>query len=422
MSFSLEQFVVKTARFHLKGNLAVLMGVVIATASLTGALLVGDSLRGSLADTVKNKLVWVNEAVLAQRFFNEQTVVNLGDKNAIPAIILKATIQVRDDQDCLVTQISSAQVVAVPEEFWKDEVKSAQWKNLKGAWLNNQAAMGLKISEKQNVVLRIEKPSAIPRESFLGNREDVVDSMTLEVEKVLDRSDKYASFNLFPGMDVPSTIFVPLQLVQEKLGVTYKINSILSGKSGLQDKFRSLLTLSDYELTFKGPEERTLDLFAKFDRDKNQVLEKREYQGKIPAKLVPLLQSQSGAIDLESVRKFFHSNRNYYSIESSQMLVSPNLAQKAGNLIQEMGLQSSQIMVYLANNIQEKDNIVPYSVIAGIDSTLQGKLGVNFAANERFGQRIWFLDWNESPLKPAIGDTVGLEYFLPEVVGKHQPS
>ena len=62
MSFSLAQFVVNTARFHLKGNLAVLMGVVIATASLTGALLVGDSLRGSLADTVKNKLVWVNQA------------------------------------------------------------------------------------------------------------------------------------------------------------------------------------------------------------------------------------------------------------------------------------------------------------------------------------------------------------------------
>jgi ABC-type antimicrobial peptide transport system permease subunit len=418
MSFSLGQFVVNTARFHIKGNLAVLMGIVIATASLTGALLVGDSLRGSLADTVKNKLIWVNEVVLAQRFFNEQIVVKLGEKTAIPAIILKASIQVRDDQDCLVTQISSAQVVAVPEEFWQDEGKSAQWKNLKGAWLNHQAAIGLKISEKQNVVLRIEKPSAIPRESFLGNREDVVDSITLEVEKVLDRSDKYAGFNLFPGMDVPATIFVPLKLVQEKLGITSKINSILTSKSGMQDKFRSLLTFSDYELTFKGPEERVLDLFAKFDRDKNQVLEKREYQGKMPAKLIPLLQSQAGTIDIESVQKFFRANRNYYSLESSQMLVSPNLAQKADDLIQEMGLQSSQIMVYLANNIQEKNNAVPYSVIAGIDATLQKKLGVKLAANEKSGEKIWLLDWNESPLKPAIGDPVGLEYFLPEVVGK----
>jgi hypothetical protein len=180
----------------------------------------------------------------------------------------------------------------------------------------------------------------------------VVDSITLEVEKVLDRSDKYSGFNLFPGMDAPATIFVPLQLVQEKLGVSSKINSILTSKSGLQDKFRSLLALSDYELTFKGPEDRSLDLFATFDRDKNQVLEKREYQGKMPAKLIPLLQSQAGVVDIESVQKFFRANRNYYSLESSQMLVSPNLAQKADDLIQEMGLQSSQIMVYLANNIQ----------------------------------------------------------------------
>ena len=418
MSFSLAQFVVNTARFHLKGNLAVLMGVVIATASLTGALLVGDSLRGSLADTVKNKLVWVNQAVLAQRFLSEKIVVEIGDKSSIPAIILKASIQVRDEQDCLVTQISNAQVVAVPGAFWQDEGKSAQWKNVKGAWLNHQAALGLKISEKQNVVLRIEKPSAIPRESFLGNREDVVDSITLQVEKVLDRSDKYAGFNLFPGMDAPATIFMPLQMIQEKLGVTSKINSILTGKSGLQDKFRSLLTLADYELTFKGPDERALDLFSKFDRDKNQVLEKREYQGKMPANLIPLLQSQSGSIDLESVRKFFHNNRNYYAIESSQMLVSPNLAQKAGDLIQEMGLQSSQIMVYLANNIQEKNNSVPYSVIAGIDGTLQKKLGVNLAAKGQSGEKIWLLDWNESPLKPKVGEAISLEYFLPEVVGK----
>jgi hypothetical protein len=179
-----------------------------------------------------------------------------------------------------------------------------------------------------------------------------------------------------------------------------------------------LLALSDYELTFKGPEDRALDLFAKFDRDKNQVLEKREYQGKIPSKLIPLLQSQAGAIDIESVQNFFRANRNYYSLESSQMLVSPNLAKKADDLIQEMGLQSSQIMVYLANNIQEKNNAVPYSVIAGIDATLQKKLGVKLTENEKSGEKIWLLEWNDSPLKPAIGDPVGIEYFLPEVVGK----
>lgn len=418
MSFSLSEFVVNTTRFHLKGNIAVFLGVIISTASLTGALLVGDSLRGSLADTVKNKLVWVNEAVLAQRFFNEKIVSAMADKSATLAIILKATLQVRDSQDCLMNQITNAQVVAVDDDFWRDDVKSARWKNSKGAWLNHAAANGLKISAKQNVVLRIEKPSAIPRESFLGNREDVVDSVSLEVDEILEKVDKYHGFNLFPGMGVPSTIFVPLKTLQEKLGIPSKINSILTEKTGLQSRFQSLLTLADYDLVFKGPEDRISNLFGKLDRDKNQILEKREYQGKIPLKLIPLLQSPSGIIDMNSVKNFFHSNRNYYSLESSQMLVSPELSKKAVDLILEMGLQSSEAMVYLANDIRLNNKSIPYSIVAGIDTVMQKKLGVNLPQNGDIANKIWMLGWEESDLKPEIGAVLDLDFFLPEVVGK----
>lgn len=418
MSFSLSEFVVNTTRFHLKGNIAVLLGVIISTASLTGALLVGDSLRGSLADTVKNKLVWVNEAVLAQRFFNEKIVSAMADKSATPAIILKATLQVRDAQDCLMNQVTNAQVVAVDDDFWRDDVKSARWKNSKGAWLNHAAANGLKISAKQNVVLRIEKPSAIPRESFLGNREDVVDSISLEVDEILEKVDKYHGFNLFPGMGVPSTIFVPLKTLQDKLGIPSKINSILTEKTGLQSKFQSLLTLADYDLVFKGPEDRISDLFGKLDRDKNQILEKREYQGKIPLKLIPLLQSPSGIIDMNSVKNFFHSNRNYYSLESSQMLVSPELSKKAVDLILEMGLQPAEAMVYLANDIRLNNKSIPYSIVAGIDAVMQKKLGVNLPQNGDIANKIWMLGWEESDLKPEIGAVLDLDFFLPEVVGK----
>ncbi|NDH05543.1 FtsX-like permease family protein [bacterium] len=418
MSFSLSEFVVNTTRFHLKGNIAVLLGVIISTASLTGALLVGDSLRGSLADTVKNKLVWVNEAVLAQRFFNEKIVTAMADKSATPAIILKATLQVRDAQDCLMNQVTNAQVVAVDDDFWRDDVKSARWKNSKGAWLNHAAANGLKISAKQNVVLRIEKPSAIPRESFLGNREDVVDSISLEVDEILEKVDNYHGFNLFPGMGVPSTIFVPLKTLQDKLGIPSKINSILTEKTGLQSKFQSLLTLADYDLVFKGPEDRISDLFGKLDRDKNKILEKREYQGKIPLKLIPLLQSPSGIIDMNSVKNFFHSNRNYYSLESSQMLVSPELSKKAVDLILEMGLQPAEAMVYLANDIRLNNKSIPYSIVAGIDAVMQKKLGVNLPQNGDIANKIWMLGWEESDLKPEIGAVLDLDFFLPEVVGK----
>ncbi len=48
--------------YHRRGNLAVLLGVVLGTAVLTGALLVGDSLRGSLRALALDQLGWVDEA------------------------------------------------------------------------------------------------------------------------------------------------------------------------------------------------------------------------------------------------------------------------------------------------------------------------------------------------------------------------
>ena len=45
---TLKRLRLRNLLFHWRGNLAVFLGVVVGTAVLTGALLVGDSLRGSL--------------------------------------------------------------------------------------------------------------------------------------------------------------------------------------------------------------------------------------------------------------------------------------------------------------------------------------------------------------------------------------
>ena len=43
------RFLVRNLFYHWRGNFAIFLGVVVGTAVHTGALLVGDSLRGSLA-------------------------------------------------------------------------------------------------------------------------------------------------------------------------------------------------------------------------------------------------------------------------------------------------------------------------------------------------------------------------------------
>ena len=65
------RLLLRNLRFHWRGNFAVLLGVAVGTAVLTGALLVGDSLRGSLHDQTAQRLGWVDHALIAPRFFHE---------------------------------------------------------------------------------------------------------------------------------------------------------------------------------------------------------------------------------------------------------------------------------------------------------------------------------------------------------------
>src|SRR5207244_3807118 len=75
--------------YHWRGNLAVLLGVAVGTAVLTGALLVGDSLRGSLRDLVQDQLGWVDDALVAGRFFRQDLATELGAEKFSAAILLQ---------------------------------------------------------------------------------------------------------------------------------------------------------------------------------------------------------------------------------------------------------------------------------------------------------------------------------------------
>src|SRR5437763_10005468 len=77
--------------YHRRGNLAVLLGVAVGTAVLIGALLVGDSLRGSLRDLTLEQLAWVDRALVAGRFIREDLASKLSADRSAPAMLLRGT-------------------------------------------------------------------------------------------------------------------------------------------------------------------------------------------------------------------------------------------------------------------------------------------------------------------------------------------
>src|SRR5437588_4319736 len=85
------RLVLRNLFYHWRGNLAVFLGVVVGTAVLTGALLVGDSLRGSLRRLTLERLGWVDQALVGPRFFRARLADGLPAERVAPAILLQAT-------------------------------------------------------------------------------------------------------------------------------------------------------------------------------------------------------------------------------------------------------------------------------------------------------------------------------------------
>src|SRR6266508_4682675 len=104
-------------------NLAVIAGVATAVAVLAGALLVGDSVRGSLRDLVLQRLGRADRVVLSSAFFREALAVDLeADQDFSAAFdgicpMIVTTALVTDQESG--RRASRVQVYGVDDRFWR---------------------------------------------------------------------------------------------------------------------------------------------------------------------------------------------------------------------------------------------------------------------------------------------------------------
>src|SRR5262245_54088178 len=118
------QFILASLRHYRRIHVAVALGVAVATAVLTGALLVGDSVRGSLRDLTLERLGRIDSALVTGQFFRaalaEELVSSEGFKAnftaAEPAILLTGTLQAGSGTD--VRRATRVSVIGCNESFW----------------------------------------------------------------------------------------------------------------------------------------------------------------------------------------------------------------------------------------------------------------------------------------------------------------
>jgi ABC-type lipoprotein release transport system permease subunit len=428
LAVTLNRLRLQSLLYHWRGNAAVFLGVVVGTMVLTGALLVGDSLRGSLAEQSRQRLGWVEQALTAPRFFREDLADDLQrrDEGDVihPAILLQGSAVVRPRTPGQPSrQCRGVTILGVDHGFWvrfgvAPFHSPRQGRPLR---LNSTLADALQAGPGDEVALRLQKPSAIPRETLLGRRDEasLLEEVTFKVGGVLKPGEAGDAFSLRSEVEAPRTAFLPLSVLQDKLGLQGRCNALLAGENNLAlaDALHRHLTLDDWGLELRDPDSRVRELFKRLDKNHDDVLQPSEWRNRLPAALVRSLGSgRNPPLPRERLLHYLREHRNYLSLESNQMLLEPAVEGAALEAGAAAKLRAAPTLVYLANTITAGGKKMPYSIVAALDPAQRPPLGPFLppGVEQLADDQILFADWQEMSLPKERGEEVTLTYFPPE--------
>lgn len=365
--------------YHWRIHLAVALGVAAGAAVLTGALLVGDSMQGSLRDLTLQRLGRIDEVLLADRFFRTALAEELAQQPqfaqhftaAVPGILLQASLENPDSERP--AQAGRVNLIGCHQAFW--ELFPNQPVTLpKGRQivLNQPLAEQLGVAAGDPVILRLPRLTSIPPDSALGRKTETVQSHRLTVSQIVPATGA-GRFDLRPSQQLPRNALVSLDWLAEQLQRPGHANLLLvAGRDAA---------------TAPPPEAEALV---------QQILK-------------PTLADFGIRVD--------ETKQGYLNITSERMLLEP----AADRAIQKAlaGHTVQPALTYLANTIACADRQIPYSTIAAVNLATEPPLGPLRSPEGKpierlaFGQ-IVLNTWAARDLQAKPGDTIRVTYFEPE--------
>lgn len=399
-------------RFHWPISLSIALGVAIATAVITGALVVGDSMRASLRALTIDRLGRIDQVVIPGVFFPVEPLPKTADGRELHPVILFDRAVVEAGQGAEIKRAGSVQVIGIEPQFWQLDAGAAAQPIEIGddeIVLNQAVADELGVEVGDQVTVRLPAEQAVPADSPLGRRDAQTEGIPRLRVKAIIANRGLGRFALQPNQAEPMTALLRRETIAETLQREGQANVLLvtgpehspaanaADSAPLADAWLDQLTLG-------------LDEFGLRLERHRQVFE------------------SSG----EPPQTIF----DYYSITSDQLLLPPAAVAAIGSRFS--AAEAVPVMTYLANAIERLDPdsgevtaSVPYSTITAIDSQtvlpLNYELPANVAAPAADADAtpastaepvpIVLNDWTADALSAQIGDSLRIAYFEPEVEG-----
>ncbi len=356
-------------------HLTVALCTAVATGVLAGALIVGDSMRGSLQDITLERLGGIQQALISDQFF-EQKILN--HENTVPAILLNGTIVVPQTDN----RASKVNIYGVESSFFNlwEEVPALNWNKTSNQpfadiIINEALQKELNVKVGDDIFLHLPQIAEIHPEFLLGTRDaaDVIQSIRLVVSDIIP-PENAGRFSLHSHQSLPLNAYISLPILQKELGQTDKVN---------------VLFTSDADPISPDALELSLD-----------------------------------ALGLK-----INIHENHFDLQSQQYLLEPVLSETAITVANENDIPTFPTLTYLANTIsiitpsRDKSTSnaqnLPYSTILALPvekGEFAELLSKDATEDEQttvdIEQPIIYLNkWAADDLGAKVGDKINITYF-----------
>jgi putative ABC transport system permease protein len=346
---NIRNLIKNNIRFYKKEHLLVLIGVIISTALLAAALMIGDSVKYSLQDIVKKRLGNTYQVLQTNnRYFPADLANRLSNKTQTEnssILVLKGIASIGSGD----IKIPEVQLIGYDNTF--NTLTNETFIELENneVIINEKLAEDLNISENDNILIRIEKAGFVNLNAPFIPDEDNTVSMNMKVKSISSPKD-FGNFNLKTDQITPHNIFLSRAVLSDQFFADDYANTILIPESendlnDLQIALKEIWSLEDINLNI-----RSID------------------------------------------------NANKKELISDRIFIEDNIEAS----FNDANINTFPVFTYLVNFIRKGDSETPYSFAAAIQDSSSYKLKQN---------EIILNKWTADDLNAQIGDTIELEYY-----------
>lgn len=353
--------------FYRRTHVAVVLGVAAAVAVLAGSLLVGASVRASLASIVDARLGHTDLIVAAETPFTEElaTRVRTSLTGAVRDVAPVFTLEGVVTHQASGRRAGNVSVYGVDAQFFVFHGLTTEAPSGTQAYLSPDLAAELGAGSDDGLLLRVARPTDIPIDSLHGRKEDIGRSTRLTVRSVLP-ADQMGEFSLAPSQGPVRAVFVSLPRLQRDLAQPGKVNALLVSRATGQPLSAAALTEA----------------------------------------LTLTLSNDDLGLSVQVINNTLH-------VETTSGLISDALANVLSGIATRQGLERTDLFTWLANTMTSGTRTVPYSLVVGVGPSAGGdtRLAGLLRDDGQGAPPVVLNDWAAKDLGVHVGAPLDLEYY-----------